>query len=46
MMVAMVAIEKDIQQLNLDAEEDAKHLAMSAIRFEDGEVQQLAIDEH
>ena len=46
MMIAMAAIEKDIQQLKLDAEEDVKHLMMSAIRFEDGEVQQLAIDEH
>ena len=41
MMIAMAAIEKDIQQLKLDAEEDVKHLTMSAIRFEDGEVQQL-----
>ena len=46
MMIAMAAIEKDIQQLKLDAEEDVKHLTMSAIRFEDGEVQQLTIDEH
>ena len=46
MMIAMAAIEKDLQQLKLDAEEDIQHLMMSAIRFEDGEVQQLAIDEH
>ena len=46
MMIAMAAIEKDLQQLKLDAEEDIQHLMMSAIRFEDGKVQQLAIDEH
>ena len=46
MMIAMAAIEKDIQQLKLDAEEDVKHMTMSAIRFEDGEAQQLTIDEH
>ena len=46
MMVAMAAIEKDIQQLKVDAEEDIEHMVMSAIMFEDGQVQQGTITEH